>query len=364
MQILALIPAHNEEDAIEIAINSLRAQTRPPDRIIVVADNCTDRTVELAALNGVEVFITANNGHKKGGALNQALSRELPGLEDEDAVFVMDADSSIDPEFFASAIALLGRPPSGRHAVDHRDRGQYSGRYGGVGGTFRGRSGGGFVGWLQRNEYARYARDVRRRQGRVLVLTGTATLFLVRALRDVHHARLEGRLPGLGYVYDTQVLTEDNELTFALLRLGYKIRSPPDCTLTTEVMPTWGDLYRQRLRWKRGALENCAQYGLTRLTFPYWFRQFWTGLGVAVIASYVLTLIWALAVEGGLVLHYLWLGVTILFAIERVVTVRSRGALAMLVASVIFVEMTFDLFLQGVHGKAVIDSITHREKVW
>src|SRR3712207_6998765 len=42
--------------------------------------------------------------------------------------------------------------------------------------------------------------------GRVLVLTGTATLFRVRALRDVHEARLDGRLPGVGYVYDTQVL--------------------------------------------------------------------------------------------------------------------------------------------------------------
>jgi cellulose synthase/poly-beta-1,6-N-acetylglucosamine synthase-like glycosyltransferase len=362
--ITALIPAHNEEDTIDIAIDSLRAQSRPPDRIVVVADNCTDRTVEIAVARGVEVFTTVGNVHKKGGALNQALAHELPLLGDEDGVFVMDADSSLDLGFFESAIAMLRLPRPGRHAADRGARGNYAGRYGGIGGTFRGREGGGFVGWLQRNEYARYARDVRRRKGRVLVLTGTATLFLARALKDVHEARLDGRLPGVGYVYDTQVLTEDNELTFALLHLGYRIRSPRSCTLTTEVMPTWGDLYRQRLRWKRGALENCAQYGLTRHTFEYWFRQFWTGLGVLVILAYLLSVAWALAVEGGIVLHPLWLGVTVLFAVERVVTVRSRGALAMAVAAVIFVEMTFDLFLQGVHGKAVVDSIARRERAW
>ncbi|SET07579.1 glycosyltransferase [Geodermatophilus poikilotrophus] len=364
MRVVALIPAHNEEETIDIAIDSLRSQSRPPDRIVVVADNCTDRTVEYAVAKGVEVFPTTGNTHKKGGALNQALARELPGLDDEDGVFVMDADSSLDDGFFESAIALLSRPRPGRHAADQGTRTAHAGRYGGIGGTFRGRDGGGFVGWLQRNEYARYARDVRRRGGRVLVLTGTATLFRVRALRDVHEARLDGRLPGVGYVYDTQVLTEDNELTFALLHLGYRIRSPKHCTLTTEVMPTWGDLYRQRLRWKRGALENCLQYGLTRHTFEYWFRQLWTGLGVVVIVAYLLSIVWALAVEGGVVLHPLWLAITVLFAVERVVTVRSRGALAMVVASVVFVEMTFDLFLQGVHGKAVLDSVTQRERAW
>jgi cellulose synthase/poly-beta-1,6-N-acetylglucosamine synthase-like glycosyltransferase len=129
-------------------------------------------------------------------------------------------------------------------------------------------------------------------------------------------------------------------------------------------MPTWADLYRQRLRWKRGALENCAQYGLTRHTFQYWVRQFWTGLGMLVILAYVFSVVWALFADGGIVLHPLWLGVTFLFAVERVVTVRSRGAIAMLVASFIFIEMTFDLFLQGIHGRAILDSVARREKVW
>jgi hypothetical protein len=74
-------------------------------------------------------------------------------------------------------------------------------------------------------------------------------------------------------VNDTTVLTEDNELTFAIRHLGYDVLSPPGCPLETEVLTSWGDLRAQRLRWKRGALENCFEYGLTRITWRYRARQ-------------------------------------------------------------------------------------------
>jgi poly-beta-1,6-N-acetyl-D-glucosamine synthase len=74
---------------------------------------------------------------------------------------------------------------------------------------------------------------------------------------------------GAAQVYDTSVLTEDNELTLALLHLGYKVVSPKGCRLTTEVMEPWRDLYRQRLRWKRGPIETLRDYGLTRVTARY-----------------------------------------------------------------------------------------------
>jgi Glycosyl transferase family 2 len=43
-RVIVLIPAHNEAPVIAATIASLRRQTRPPDRIIVVADNCSDAT--------------------------------------------------------------------------------------------------------------------------------------------------------------------------------------------------------------------------------------------------------------------------------------------------------------------------------
>jgi glycosyltransferase involved in cell wall biosynthesis len=138
--VVALLPAHNEEDEIEAAICSLRQQKSSPDLIVVIADNCTDGTREKAEAAGAFVFETVGNVHKKAGALNQVLDLLLPKLRDEDAVLVMDADSRLAPTFLAEALRRL------RNGV------------GGVGGVFTGRSGGGFVGMLQRNEYARYAR--------------------------------------------------------------------------------------------------------------------------------------------------------------------------------------------------------------
>jgi cellulose synthase/poly-beta-1,6-N-acetylglucosamine synthase-like glycosyltransferase len=345
--VVALIPAHDEGHQIEDAILSLRMQEQPPDLVVVCADNCTDDTAARAEAAGAFVFETVDNTHKKAGALNQVLDLLLPELDDEDAVLVMDADSVLVPTFVAEAK---------RHLRDG---------IGGVGGTFTGRSGGGFVGMLQRNEYARYARDVARLKGRVLVLTGTATLFSAKTLRHVVRARAEGELPGgSAQVYDTNVLTEDNELTLALLHLGYRVVSPKGCRLTTEVMTSWRDLYRQRLRWKRGAVENLRDYGLTRVTVKYWARQLFTFLGIAVTIAYLLSLGLSLALDGSIHLQPLWLAVTGIFMAERVVTVRSRGPLQMALAGALVVEMSFDFFLQGVHLKALWDAALDNERNW
>jgi hypothetical protein len=47
-RLIALIPAHDEADNLPHTIPALFEQSRPPDRIIVVADNCTDTTVDVA----------------------------------------------------------------------------------------------------------------------------------------------------------------------------------------------------------------------------------------------------------------------------------------------------------------------------
>jgi cellulose synthase/poly-beta-1,6-N-acetylglucosamine synthase-like glycosyltransferase len=344
--VVALIPAHNEEEQIEGAIQSLRDQLSPPDLIVVCADNCTDDTAGRAVAAGAFVFETVGNRDKKAGALNQALDIVLPQLREEDSILVMDADSVLLPTFLSEATERLGDG------------------VGGVGGVFTGRSGGGFVGMLQRNEYARYARDVSRLKGKVLVLTGTATLFSVATLRHVIQARESGLLPGAAKVYDTKVLTEDNELTLALLHLGYEVVSPRGCRLTTEVMESWPDLYRQRLRWKRGALENLRDYGLTRVTLSYWARQVMTLLGILITVTYLFSLGFSLATDGTVHLHPLWLAITGIFIAERVVTVRARGPLQMALAGALVVEMSFDIFLQGVHAKAILDTLMQRERTW
>lgn len=349
-RLIVLVPAHNEAEGISQAVTALLRQTYRPSMVVVIADNCRDDTARLAAQAGARVFTTYQNRHKKAGALNQVLAQLLPQLAHDDFVTVVDADSVLDPDFLAHAVARL-----------NADR-----RLGAVGGVFRGSSGSGFVGHLQRNEYMRYARDVARLNGKCLVVTGTAAVFRAGTLKDVSAARLSGRLPagdGAGGVYDTTVLTEDNEMTFALRHLGYTVVSPKECSLVTEVMGTWGDLWRQRLRWKRGAVENCFQYGLTRVTWPYWGRQLVTLLGVLVTFAYLGTLVYSVIVYRGLHIQPFWLAVSSIFVVERVVTIRYRGWKYM-IASATMYELVLDIFLQFVHAKAYADSILRRERNW
>ncbi len=263
---------------------------------------------------------------------------------------VQDADSSLDEGFLEGA--------AGHVRADER--------LGAVGGTFRGDPGGGLVGHLQRNEYARYARDVRRLQGRCLVVTGTAAMFRAATLRRISEARLDGRVPrgdGRGGVYDTTVLTEDNELTFAILHLGYQVLSPKECTLTTEVMPTWRALWNQRLRWKRGAIENCVQYGVTRVTWRYWGRQLLTLAGVLVTFLYLGSLALSLVGSGSVAVQPFWLAITGVFVLERAITVRDRGWRHVLAAATMY-ELLYDVFLQLVHAKAYLDAALRRERRW
>ncbi|WP_211360115.1 glycosyltransferase family 2 protein [Actinocorallia herbida] len=346
LRVTVLIPAHNEVKQITETIASLRGQMRPPDHIVVIADNCTDKTAALAHLLGAEIVETAGNKHKKAGALNQVLDRLLDVCDDHDVIMVMDADSSLDAGFIHYGVEYLA-----------------SGDYAAVGGTFTGKPGGGLVGMFQRNEYARYARDVRRLDGQALVLTGTATLFRAGVLHEVVEARRAGELPGLPTVYDVRVLTEDNELTLGILHRDFRILCPPECTLTTEVMFTWGDLFRQRLRWKRGALENLVDYGWTPITRTYWGRQALSLLGIIVIMTYLATLAYS-AVVGEFHFHPLWLGVTVIFMVERIVSVRQRGAVQMAIAATIWIEMIFDVFLQVAQAKAFWEAAIGKERKW
>lgn len=346
--LVVCVPAHNEETQIAATIESLLGQTRPPDDILVICDNCTDSTATIASRYPVRVMETVGNRYKKAGALNQALATLRNEISADDVVLVMDADSVLAANFLEHAIARLAL----------RD-------VAAVGGTFTGQPGGGIVGTFQRNEYARYARDVGRLKGKVLVLTGTATVFRFGVLEEVRRARADGVLPGgTDQVYDTRVLTEDNELTLALLHLGHSIVSPRQCRLTTEVMPSWGELAKQRLRWKRGALENLTDYGWTPITRRYWGRQLLSLLGVIVTITYILSVAYSLAADGGVSIRPLWMAITAIFMLERIVTVRSRGPWQMALSAVLVVEMGYDFFLQGVQAKAFLDSALNRDRNW
>lgn len=346
--VTVLIPAHNEAAILSTTLPMLQSQTRGPDRIIVVADNCTDETVNIARSFGVEVYETVDNNKQKGGALNQVLRVLLPGLGNNDIVMVMDADTSLDAGFIEPAVERF-----------KNDRGIMA-----IGGIFKGYSGGGILGIFQRNEYDRYERKINRRRGQVFVLTGTSTMFRSIALKTVAESR-GSVIKGInGDVYDTLSLTEDNELTLALKTLGALMESPRACVVHTELMPTWGYLWKQRMRWQRGALENVGTYGMTPATFRYWGQQLGIGYGVLALNTYfALQVITFFSLEDWIWFPF-WAGLGLLFIFERVFTVRNSGWQAMLVAATLIPELLFEFFLQAVFVKSMFDIAFNRKASW
>ena len=339
VSVTVLIPAHNEAALLPETIASLWRQSRLPLRLIVIADACTDATEEVARAHGAEVMVSVDNRHQKAGALNQAFSRLLPELGDNDVVLVMDADTVLKQGFLEHAVARF-----------REDRALMA-----VGGQFYGEPGHGLIGAFQRNEYVRYGREVNRRQGKVFVLAGTATVFRPRALRAVASARGDA-LPGRrGDVYDVASLIEDNELTIALRTLGALMISPRQCQVVTELMPTWRDLWNQRLRWQRGALENLGTSGVTPATSRYWVQQLGIGYGVFALVSYVVLLaLLVLAVD-----HWVWLPFWLLlggiFVVERVVTAWRAGWAGRALAVLVLPELGYRIFIQMVFVKGVLD---------
>jgi len=99
LRLTVLVPAHDESATIAATLESLWAQERPPERVVVVADNCTDDTADVARRGGADVFTTVGNSGKKAGALNQALAERFAHVDGRDVVMIMDADSVIVPRF-------------------------------------------------------------------------------------------------------------------------------------------------------------------------------------------------------------------------------------------------------------------------
>lgn len=147
------------------------------------------------------------------------------------------------------------------------------------------------------------------------------------------------------------------------MTLGWRVLAPRNCTLTTEVMPTWRDLAKQRLRWKRGALENLRDYGFTRVTWRYWLRQLLSVVSVAATALYLVVLAWSIAADN-FHMQLFWMIVTAVFVVERAVSVKDRGWRQQLVGATLILEFPYDVWLQGVQAWAFLQVALRRKAKW
>ena len=344
--VAALIPAWNEEKFIAATIDGLRSQTRPPDLIVVIANNCTDDTAGAARAAGAEVIEMPSNPHRKAGALNYGIETLLASLADKDRIFVMDADTVVVPRWFELANAVMDANP----------RAVVSGRY-------ACRNAHGLIGLLQRNEFARECRMTDRRGDRTHILVGTSTLLPVAMLREVIAARDSGTLPP-GYVYLYGSLTEDFELTLAARTLGWQTISPFGCDAATDTMPTWRTLWLQRIRWMQGGVEDLRRYGWTRVTVPFHVRRAWILFGLAAMWLFYATVLATWASAGTVVTSLPWALLTLVFIADRVSGVRAQGTRSMLLAALLVPEIIYNMFAQVVYVTALYKAFRGGPSTW
>lgn len=130
-KVAILVPAHNEEIELAATLASLTPQLRSQDRLVVIADNCTDSTAEIARRCDAIVLERQNLVQRGKG---YALDYGLRFLADEppDVVIVIDADCRVEAGTIASltqaviktsrptqATYLMAKPakPTAKHSV-------------------------------------------------------------------------------------------------------------------------------------------------------------------------------------------------------------------------------------------------------
>lgn len=107
-----VMPAHNESSGLLPAVAAAQAQLAPGDRLLVVADNCSDDTAAVARAAGVEVSERSNMELRgKGYALDHGV--RLLAADPPDVMVVLDADCIAEPGSLERIVRLCqatGRP--------------------------------------------------------------------------------------------------------------------------------------------------------------------------------------------------------------------------------------------------------------
>jgi glycosyltransferase involved in cell wall biosynthesis len=125
-----ILPAHNESIGIIPTIKDIKPQLAKSDRLIVVADNCSDDTAAVAAAAGAEVIARDDPTQiGKGYALGFAINHISP--DPPDFVVFIDADCRIQSDMIGRLRQVCGerqRPIQARFLmkspenspIDHR----------------------------------------------------------------------------------------------------------------------------------------------------------------------------------------------------------------------------------------------------
>lgn len=223
-----LMPAHNEAAVIEQTLRVLLPQLGPQDRLLVVADNCSDDTAALARALGAEVTERSNlQDRGKGFALAHGLA--VLAVAPPPLVVIVDADCLVTPgalEHLAQTVLEQQRPAQALYLMTAApDAGP-------------GRRLAAFA-WRVRNEVRPGGWQ---RMGGPCQLMGTGMAFTwdMLAQADIGNASI----------------VEDMKLGLDLARAGTAPVFCPAALVTSQFPDSDSATRSQRTRWEHGHLET------------------------------------------------------------------------------------------------------------
>lgn len=234
-----LISARNEEVVISNLIESINAQRYPQDLItvFVCADNCTDRTAEIAKNAGAVVFERFNSRKiGKGYALDFLLCSIVRDYGEDafDAFLVFDADNILEPDYIAQMNKTFCE---GYNIVTgYRNSKNYGDNW---------ISAGYSLWFLRESQYLNRSRYL---LGTSAAVSGTGFMFSKDVMK---------RTGGWKYY----LLTEDIEFTIDSVIAGEKIGYCERAVLYDEQPTSFKQSVRQRMRWARGYIQVFCGYG-------------------------------------------------------------------------------------------------------
>lgn len=239
LKFVVLVCARNEEPVIRLPVKSVLLSKYPADcrEVIVLADNCTDRTADIARAAGATVWEKTEPSHGKGDVLAWGL-RKLRAERTCDAVAVFDADNICSDGWFDAVNDAL---QDGETVVTGRRRSSNA-RANVISGWYT-------VYWDMMNELSNRVRTNLGLSGK---LTGTGFAFLLSALGP------EG--------WRTQTMVEDVEFTVQTNLRGGRVAYVPEADYADEQPVTVTYMWRQLRRWATGGWQ------VVRLYFPTWLR--------------------------------------------------------------------------------------------
>jgi len=296
-----VVPAHNEEPCIERTIRNLQSVRYAPELhdIIVIADNCTDRTSEIARALGATVYERTNALERsKGYALRWCFDILLSREPQYDAFVVIDADSIISQDFLSIMNHYLA---NGSKAIQCSDMaepkpGAWSSEVTRLGFTLY-----------------NYARPLGRRPiGCSAGLRGNGMCFSADTLRT---------LP-----WNTYSLNEDLEYGLILLLNGIKVDFAPEAKVIASMPSDARNAESQRARWEKGRFPIIRKFAwpllagsFSRFSFPLLdafidliMPPFVNMFGAACLLLLINIILWQFNITDAGIYSFLWASLVIL----------------------------------------------------